>query len=323
MNEAKYRASEQRLWQSVGRKPKEHFVDLPHIGSRVRVQEVGDGPAALFIHGGPNSGSTWAPLLEHVDGLRCLLLDRPGTGLSESVRWHADDLIRLASVLVADVLDALDIERAHVVASSLGGYCAFRSAAASPERFDRMVQMGCPALLPDQPLPPFMRSIIRVPGLRHLIAALPPNKRVGESIMRQIGHGASLDAGILPEALGEWYQALQRYTDTRRNEFALIASIGTRSGFREDLALSASDLANVSTPTHFIWGADDTFGDEAVARRTVSAMPDASVDMRPDSGHLPWLDDPSFTARATEAFFDSNNDATKLPQSPASSKRAP
>ena len=93
MNEANYRESEQRLWQSVGRRPKEHFVHLPHVGSRIRVQEVGDGPAALFIHGGPNSGSTWAPLLEHVDGLRCLPLDRPGTGLSESVRWHADDLI--------------------------------------------------------------------------------------------------------------------------------------------------------------------------------------------------------------------------------------
>ena len=166
-----------------------------------------------------------------------------------------------------------------------------------------MVQMACPALLPDQPLPPFMRSIIRVPGLRHLIAALPPNKRVGESIMRQIGHGASLDAGILPETHGEWYEALQRYTDTMRNDFALISSIGTRSGFREDLALGANNLAKVSTPTHFIWGADDTFGDEAVAMSMVTAMPDASVDMRPDSGHLPWLDDPAYVGKATQAFL--------------------
>ena len=323
MNEAKYRESEQRLWQSVGRRPKEHVLRLPRAGSRVRVQEVGDGPAVLFIHGGPNSGSTWAPLLEHVDGLRCLLLDRPGTGLSDSVRWHADDLNHLASGLVADVLDALDIESAHVVASSLGGYCAFRSAVASPERFDRMVQMGCPALLPDQPLPPFMRSIITVPGLRHLIATLPPNRRVGESIMRQIGHGASLDAGILPEAHGEWYEALQRYTDTMRNELALIASIGTRSGFREDLALSADYLSKVSTPTHFIWGADDTFGDEAVARWIVNAMPDASVDMRPDSGHLPWLDDPSFAARAIEAFFDSDTGAIGASAEPGGSEPRP
>ena len=108
-----------------------------------------------------------------------------------------------------------------------------------------------------------------------------------------------------------------------RNDFALIASIGTRSGFREDLALGASDLAKVSTPTHFIWGADDPFGEETVARWIVNAMPDASLDMRPDSGHLPWLDDPSFAARATETFLDSNNDATNLPQSPASSRRVP
>ena len=302
MNETKYRAAEERLWDSVGRRPDEHFVQLPRIGVRVRVQEVGEGPPALFLHGGPNSGSTWAPLLEHIEGYRCLLLDRPGTGLSDSIKLGKEDLIGSASSLVSDTLDALDIDRAHVVASSFGGYCALWSASVSPERFDRMVQMACPALLPGQQPPKFMKAIM-IPGVRKLIAALPPSKKAGESIMRQIGHGASLDAGILPEVHGEWYEALQRYTDTMKNDFDMIYKIGRAFGNDETIALGPETLAKVQTPTHFIWGADDGFGGQDIAERTIAAMPNATVEMRSNSGHLPWLDDPRGVAEATVSFL--------------------
>jgi pimeloyl-ACP methyl ester carboxylesterase len=302
MNEAKYREAERRLWRSVGRTPTEQQIVLPRIGGRVRVQEVGEGPPALFIHGGPNSGSTWAPLVEHLGGLRCLLLDRPGTGLSESIGLRASGLVEFASSLVADVLDALELERAHVVASSLGGYCALWSATADPERFDRMVQMACPALLPDQQIPKFMKAIM-LPGVRKVIAALPPNKKAEESIMREIGHGASIDAGLLPEAHGEWYAALQRYTDTMRNDFDLIHSLKAKGGFDQTVVLGADTLATVRTPTHFIWGADDTFGGADVANWMVEAMPSATVEIRADSGHLPWLDAPASVAGATQEFL--------------------
>ncbi len=302
MNETKYREAERRLWDSVGRTPTEHHVVLPRIGARVRVQEVGEGAPTLFVHGGPNSGSTWAPLVEHLDGLRCLILDRPGTGLSESIGLRASGLVEFAQNLVGDVLDALNVERAHVVASSLGGYCALWSAAAEPDRLDRMVQMAAPALLPDQQLPKFMKAIM-LPGLRKVIAALPPNKKAGESIMRQIGHGVSIDAGLLPEAHTEWYEALQRHTDTMGNDFDLIHSLRGRGGLDPSVVLGAETLAAVPTPTHFVWGADDTFGGEDVARWVVDTMPNATLEMRPDSGHLPWLDAPAAVADATRAFL--------------------
>lgn len=304
MNEEKYRAVEQRLWASVGRTPTERFVQLPRIGVRVRVQEIGDGPPVLFVHGGPNSGSTWAPLVEHIEGFRCLLLDRPGTGLSERVDVGRSDFTTFASRLVGDTLEALGIERAHVVASSLGGYCALWSASAEPARFGRMVQMACPALLPGQQLPKFMKAIM-LPGVRKVIAALPPNRKAGESIMRQIGHGTSIDKGILPAAHTEWYEALQRYTDTMRNDFDVIHSIGRHFSENPDdeLVLGAATLAMVATPTHFIWGLDDTFGGRDVGEWTVEQMLNATIEFVAESGHLPWLDDPRAVAEATTAFL--------------------
>ncbi len=307
MGEAQYRLAEKTLWEAEGLSPKDHFVDLVRIGTRVRVQEVGEGPPVLFIHGGPNSGSTWAQLVGRLDGFKCLLLDRPGTGLSDDYSLRARNHGLYASSLVADVLDALDIERAHVVASSFGGHCALFGAVATPERFDRMVQMACPAVLPGQQLPGFMKTLM-VPGMRKVIAALPPTKRSQESILRQIGHGKSIDAGLLSEKHIDWYTALMKHTNTMRNEFDMIYEIkGDGGGFKPDLILGADTLSRVHVPTHFIWGADDTFGDESVARWVVDVMPDASLEMVPNSGHLPWIDDPVRVAAETARFLEESS----------------
>jgi 2-hydroxy-6-oxonona-2,4-dienedioate hydrolase len=296
---ARYREAEARLWAWAGRTPTEQQIRLAATGTSVRVQEVGEGEPALFIHGGPNAGSTWAPLVAHLEGLRCLLVDRPGTGLSAPYPVTAANLPRIGAAFVGDLLDGLGLDRAHVVASSFGGHLALRSAAAAPERIQRMVQMACPALSPGDQIPPFMRLLTRG-WIRRLVNVLPPSERANRSIMRQIGHGASLDAGRLQPAFFDYYLALQRHTDTMRNDGDLIARL---VGNRAALTLTDDLLRAAAVPTLFLWGADDTFGGEDVARRLTGAMPDAALRMIPDAGHLPWLDDPEGAATATMAFL--------------------
>ena len=208
-----------------------------------------------------------------------------------------------AATIVADVLDTMAVERAHVVASSFGGYCALISAAATPERFDRMVQMAAPALLEGQRPPGFMKAMM-LPGVRKVIAALPPNERSQKMNLRQIGHGKSIDAGRLPGDFGDWYAALHRHTNTMRNEFDMIHGARGPGGFDQSLAVSTEALSNVEAPTHFLWGEDDAFGGEEVAHWLVNSMPNASLEMIPDAGHLPWLDDPSYVAAETVRFLE-------------------
>ena len=57
------------------------------------------------------------------------------------------------------------------------------------------------------------------------------------------------------------------------------------------LHLPDAVLANVRSPTVFIWGGRDPFGGEAVGRALVERMPDATFDLMPEAGHSPWLDD--------------------------------
>jgi pimeloyl-ACP methyl ester carboxylesterase len=107
--------TETRLRRSLGAAPVQRRVTLPRLGSVVRVQEVGAGPPVLFVHGGSTCGTSWADLAVRLPDRRCLLVDRPRTGLSEPLRdpiRDLDDLAALGDVLVPDILDALGLTSA-------------------------------------------------------------------------------------------------------------------------------------------------------------------------------------------------------------------
>ena len=152
-------------------------------------------------------------------------------------------------------------------------------------------------------VPAFMRAAAIRP-LRRLIVALPPNERGARSMLRQIGHGASVDADRFSREFIDWYLSLQRDTSTVTNDLAMIGTLVSVNGsMHSSLAMSTDLLRDVDVPTLFYWGADDPFGGPDVARTLVDTMRDASVDTAAGAGHLPWLDDPARAARAIDDFF--------------------
>jgi pimeloyl-ACP methyl ester carboxylesterase len=165
-----------------------------------------------------------------------------------------------------------------------------------------MVQMACPAMAPGMKTPPFMR-MARFGFFRWLIPRLPATEKANRDIMRQIGHGASLDRDLFPQIFFDWYIALQKYTNTMKNELHMIGQAVTKEGFDESLTLADELLASVKTPTLFLWGRDDGFGGQDVAENLVSKMSAATLEMIPDSGHLPWLDAPRAIAKESSAFL--------------------
>jgi len=254
MDEVRYRAAERRLWQSCGVTPTEQRVRLDRIGVTVRVQEVGQGPAVVFVHGASTSGTSWASLVARLRGFRCLLLDRPGCGLSDPLPARLDDMDALgtfAEALIVDVLEALQLDRAHLVATSFGGYLALRTAAAHPERIGRMVEFGWPIGAPAGRIPLLMR-LTSVPALARLLTTLPPNERAVRALFRSIGLRQSLAAGrISAETIG-CYLALLRDTDTLRNELTAGPRIITLRGMNDRVLLPAGLLAAIRTTVYFL-----------------------------------------------------------------------
>jgi 2-hydroxy-6-oxonona-2,4-dienedioate hydrolase len=304
MDELAYRAAEERLWTSLGVRPVERWLHLERNDVDVRVQEIGEGPPVLFIHGASTSGASWATLVARFRGYRCIVLDRPGTGLSKPItrRIDATTLPEIADTLVADVLDALDLPSTNLVAASFGGYIALRAAAALPERIDRMVHLSWPLGAPTR-LPLSLR-LMALPGVSRLMTSMPANQRSMRVLFRGLGHGPKLDDGRITAEDLDCFLALLRHTDTRRNEFAPARALISPLRGLERLYLADDILSAVACPTLFVWGARDPFGGEATARALVARIPGAQLELVPDAGHTPWLDDMDICVRTVTDFLE-------------------
>ena len=298
----KYRTAEAQHWNYYNIQPKEHILDLAPLNTKVRVQEIGEGDPILFVHGGPNAGTTWASLVAELSDFRCLVLDRPGSGLSEPVDITQFDFRQYGADLLVSVLDELGIQKSAVVASSFGGAMALFFAAAYPDRVTRMVQQGCPALIQGMELPTFMR-LLTIGPVGKFISRQKSTMSVSLSILRQIGHGKTIDVGSFPPGMMDWYLALMNETDTMQNELQAIQHVASWRGVRPGFSYDGDLMGDIPTPTLFLWGEADTFGGLDIARRATSSMSDATLISFPGQGHLPWLDDPVANARHVREFL--------------------
>jgi 2-hydroxy-6-oxonona-2,4-dienedioate hydrolase len=304
-SESAYIEAERRLWKSFGLSPIERRVHLEHSDLAVRVQEVGNGPPILLIHGASNSGVSWAGLAARLPEFRCLMLDRPGTGLSDPISApfeSADELAHFHDTLVSDVLDGLGLSSASLIGTSYGGYAALRAAARSPERIDGMVILGWTMGAPNPDLPLFM-TIASIPSVARLTTKLPVNERIVRSMFKRIGLRRALRSGRVSQEIIDCYVALLRHTDTLRNELEVGRWTMTWKGLSEEIVLAPSVLATIETPTYFLWGEEDPFGPPDAARRFVNSIPNAQLELVPGAGHAVWLDDPELTALVIRRHF--------------------
>ena len=297
--------AERRLWGHVGLEPVEHFVPLHHVGTTVRVQEVGEGPPVVFIHGTSVAGATWATLVAQLPGHRCLVLDRPGCGRSEPLPGTHDlgRLVAVADALVADVLDGLGIPRAAVVATSRGAVEGIRGSAAHPDRVERLLLYGWCMGAPGSVAPTWLR-IASMPVLARLAPRVPATTRTIAASLRQFGLTDALAAGRVPDELLDWMVALYRDTDTLSNE--TVGSpplVSWRTGWIDEIVFRDDVLGAVTAPASLVWGTDDPFGGSDVARELAARLPDATLHLLAGAGHAPWLDDLDACADVARSFL--------------------
>lgn len=306
MNEERYREAEDVYWTHYGvGEREERLVDLPTVGGRARVQIVGDGPPIVFVHGGPNAGTTWAPVVAELrEQFRCYVLDRPGCGLSPAVDYNQADFKSVARGVLRDLLDGLGLERAHLVASSLGAAWTLWFAASDPDRVDRVVVMSAPAFMPDaSPSSYAFLRLLSLPVIGAMLCHLPQTRGAAHATFRNMGHGALLDGPGFPDAFYVWGKSMGSDTDTMRNDRRAIQRAMNWGGADPELLLNDELFRSIPHRTHWFWGTADPFGTVDGAKRAVEQMPNATLELFEDGGHLPWLDDPARAAAAVRATF--------------------
>src|SRR5579862_8267770 len=130
--------------------PTQEFLELD--GGRVHLLRGGSGEPVLFLHAAGGAGE-WhelhAQLSEHFD---VIAPDHPGFAKSDDFPQLTaiDDLV----YHYLDLLDALGLDRPHVVGASFGGWIAAELAVHSPHRIGTLTLLSAAGLrVPGHPVP--------------------------------------------------------------------------------------------------------------------------------------------------------------------------
>src|SRR5476651_2264731 len=121
---------------------------MPHTpardGTRLYYEEAGQGSAVIFVHEYAGDFRTWEPQMRHFSRMhRCVTYSQrgyPPADVPEQAARYGQDIARDE---VIALMDALKIDRAHVVGHSMGAYTALHVGMHAPARCLSVVAAGC------------------------------------------------------------------------------------------------------------------------------------------------------------------------------------
>jgi len=295
----RYRTAERTLWSSHGLEPVERWIELSNPRMRMRVMEIGSGNPVLLVPGTGGTGPYWAPLVRELQGRRCVMIDRPGWGLSSPIDYTADAYRSLVVRILSGVLDELELDRVDIVGASIGAIWALRLAQAAPPRVGRVVLIGGSPNR-EVEIPAFIR-LLRSP-IGALLVRIPMKAGMLRKQLVALGHGAALDRGAMEDFIA-WRLAFQRNTDSMRHERDMVKAITGPKGFKAGVTFEDGELREMDRPTLMVFGTADPTGTADIWRRFIAGLPHGELRLIDDAGHIPWWDAPSEVAGHVDQFL--------------------
>jgi pimeloyl-ACP methyl ester carboxylesterase len=263
-------------------------VDTP-LGE-IALLKAGQGHPVVLLHG---LGATKASFLPTVaalaDRFRVVAIDLPGHGDSVMPIGAAYDPPFFAGA-VKDLLDAVGIERAHLVGNSMGGRVALETGFDFPDRVGRIALLA-PSLawLRERRFAGILKAIRPELGLIQ-----PAPRPIVEGIMRNLIPGGA--DGWAAVGVDEF---LRGYL-TPRGRAAFYAA--ARNIYLEEPERFWSRLRELQGDALFVWGKQDRLVPIGFARHVREALP-AAQHLELNCGHVPQLEAPRRTHDAVSRFL--------------------
>ncbi len=285
-----------------------HDLRVPVDGASLYAREIGQGPAIIVLHGGPDFDQSYlSPDLDRLaDKFRLIYYDQRGRGRS-------GDGVRPEDVSLASDIDDIDRVRAHfrlesaiVLGHSWGGLLALEYAIRHPDRVSRLILMN--------PAP------VSVADYQQFRQAY--RDRLGPDLdrLRAVTATEGYKRGD-PDAVAAYYAihfkpALERQADVD-TIVARIKASAARNGVLkaravEDRLDAETWLSNgydllpkaraLHVPTLVIYG-DHDFIPKATVEHIADAVPGARLVTFAHCGHFPFLECPRDLRRQLEAFI--------------------
>jgi pimeloyl-ACP methyl ester carboxylesterase len=269
------------------------FRSIETSSVRIAIMEAGAGAPVLAIHGlGATMGSFLPTVAALAPRFRVMALDLPGFGDSDKPIGAAYDA-RFFADSVVDLLDALELDHAHLIGNSLGGRVALEVAMRHPARVGGLGLLA-PALAwrRERPLLPLFRLARPELGLVQIAP-----RRVVEAIIHRLipdadkgwtaaGVDEFLRSYLTPAGRAAFYAAARHiYLDEPHGDEGFWTRLGT-----------------VQADTLFVWGRRDRLVPIAFARYVRETLPRARH-LELDCGHVPQIERPRETHAALAEFL--------------------
>lgn len=269
-------------------------------GREVSLLEAGPatGEPVLLLHG---LGATKASFLPTMRALaqaryRVIVPDLLGHGDTAKpvLRYTASTFGRFATGL----LDAMEIDRAHIVGNSLGGRIGLEVAFAQPDRV-RSLSLLCPAVA-------LLKRRWAVPVVRRMRSeiGLVPHRFPHGGVVASM-RSMFADPNCLPRA---WYDAgadeFLRIFRSPRARYALYDSL-RNIYLDEPLGERGfwTRLERMEVPSLFLWGDADPLVPAAFARSVNRYLPSARSEVLRNCGHVPQFEQPARVHRKLRDFL--------------------
>jgi pimeloyl-ACP methyl ester carboxylesterase len=113
-------------------------------GISLHVEEDGSGTPVLLLHGWPDSAYVWRNQIPFLTrhGFRTIAPDMRGFGQSSRPAEAAEYALRKSVGDMIGLLDALELDSAHVVGHDWGAAVAWGTAMAHPDRIEKLVVLS-------------------------------------------------------------------------------------------------------------------------------------------------------------------------------------
>lgn len=272
-------------WERDGRDwpNREHSRFIPAGGLRWHVQQAGEGPAVLLLHGTGASTHTWRDVLPLLaQEMTVIAPDLPGQGFSEPLPFHRLTLGGMAAA-VGDLLRRLDVAPALIVGHSAGAAIGARMVLDGRARPRLLVSLNGALVAFDGVAGHLFPSLAKLLFVNPLTPRLFALRAEDARVRRMLA-----ETGSTIGARGE-----ELYLRLFRKPGHVAGALGMMAGW--DLRGLQRALPGLTCPLTLITTLDDRMIPPEKARRAAALVPGATIVEQARGGHLSHEERPEET----------------------------